>query len=361
VAALRTPPAVARVLERVVATARRHRMFAPGACVAVAVSGGADSLCLLHSLVRLRRLLRIQVTCFHFDHRLRHGSEADAAYVRRQAARLGVPFVLRTADSRPLKGSSVEAWARTVRYEALMAVAEERGAEAAVGHTADDQAETVLLALVRGGGLEAVAGMRAVNRPIVRPLLDVTRDETAAFCRAMHLRPREDPMNRDRRFMRAALRHHGIPALEKAVGRGVKDSLVRTAALLRDDADFLEVLADRAWLDVAEEAGGVIQLDAEALGAMPSALAGRVVKRALLRAGAVPEAGHINAVVGLSSARSGTAANLPGGLLARREKGYVRFSRASPEVRGSVGGPRRVAGQAADQGGRHGDRHRPPT
>src|SRR5690348_14720045 len=140
------PPAVARVLQRVVAFARTHQLFEPGRPVVVAVSGGADSLCLLHSLVQVRRLLRVHPVCFHFDHRLRSDSGADARYVRGQAERLGVPFVLRMAEGARARGESPEAWARTVRYEALFRVVEETEASAAaVGHTADDQAETVLL------------------------------------------------------------------------------------------------------------------------------------------------------------------------------------------------------------------------
>src|SRR2546429_10029005 len=107
--ALPRPPAVARVLERVTRTVRAHAMVEPGRTVVAAVSGGTDSLCLLHTLVRLRRLLRIRVVCFHFDHRLREGSERDASYVQGQARRLGAPFVLRRATSRPAKGGSVEA------------------------------------------------------------------------------------------------------------------------------------------------------------------------------------------------------------------------------------------------------------
>src|SRR5207245_117422 len=179
------PPAVARVLRQVTATARRHAMFEPGSLVVVAVSGGPDSICLLHAMARLRRLFALDLACFHFDHGLRPESERDAVYVRRQAASLRVPCHLRRADSKPGRGESVEAWARGVRYRALNEVLEELGGGvAAVGHTADDQAETLLLAALRGGGLEALAGMRPVSRPIVRPLLEVPRKETVAFCRA---------------------------------------------------------------------------------------------------------------------------------------------------------------------------------
>src|SRR5207245_3138756 len=220
--ALPRPPAVARVLRRVTATVRRSRMFEPGSRVVVACSGGPDSLCLLHAMVRLRRLFRLELACFYFDHALREGSTRDAAYVRGQARRLGIPVFERRASSRPARGESVEAWARTVRYAALKEVLEELGGGvAAVAHTADDQAETVLLALLRGGGLEALAGMPPVARPIIRPLLDVTREETVAFCRALGLRPRRDPMNEDPRFMRVSLRTRVIPDIERGLGRGV--------------------------------------------------------------------------------------------------------------------------------------------
>jgi tRNA(Ile)-lysidine synthase len=334
VADLPRPPAVGRVLRQVTATARRHKMFRASGHVVVAVSGGADSLCLLHTMVRLRRLLRVDVVCFHFDHRLRTGSDGDAAYVCRQAGRLGVPFVLRVAGSKPRKGESVEAWARVARYAALLEVADELGAEAAVGHTADDQAETVLLALLRGGGLEAVAAMRPVSRPIVRPLLEVTRDETVAFCRSLHLRPRQDPMNEDPRFMRAALRRSGIPALEKAVGRGVKGSLVRTAALLRTDADYLEGLAREAEREVVSNDGDDVFLRADVLAGLPASLASRVVRRAMFGTGMVPESAHVDAVLGLATARPGASVSLPGALKAKREKGYVRLSRSSPRSEG---------------------------
>jgi tRNA(Ile)-lysidine synthase len=306
-------------------------MFDPGSRVVVAVSGGPDSVCLLYSLVRLQRLLRIDPVCFHFDHRLRKGSEEDASYVRGQARRLGVPFVLRRASAKPSRGESVEAWARTVRYQALTNVLEDLGGGvAAVGHTADDQAETVLMALLRGGGLEAISGMKPVSDDLVRPLLETTREETEAFCRSLRLRPRRDPMNEDPSFMRVGIRSRVVPQLERALGRNLRSTLVRTAALLRQDAEFLDQLAAAARPDVvAKSEPGTTLLRRDRLGTLAPPIAGRIVRRAMLDLGALPEAGHVEAVIGLATAPPGRSIRLPGGLLARREREYVRLSRPS--------------------------------
>ena len=150
--AMRRPPAVARVLERVTATAREHEMFLPGQTVLVAVSGGPDSVCMLESLVRLRRLFRIRLEVFHFDHGLRKDSAADAR-VRRRAWRIDT--ACRSICARPRrrrdKGASVEAWAREQRHFAIAEVTHETGAaRTAIGHTMDDQAETVLIGLITG-------------------------------------------------------------------------------------------------------------------------------------------------------------------------------------------------------------------
>src|SRR6266480_7983663 len=192
----RRPPAVARVLERVTQTAREHDMFSPGDRVLVAVSGGPDSPCLLHSLHMLRRLFKIELEVFHFDHRLRSDSAKDAQYVKRVAGKLRLPYHLRVAESRPGTGESVEAWAREERYVAAIRVlVETGGSTVATGHTLDDQAETVLIGLIRGGGLERLAGIAQEASLFARPLLDIRRLEVEAFCRALRLRPRFDMTN----------------------------------------------------------------------------------------------------------------------------------------------------------------------
>ncbi len=332
------PPAVARVLARVVATVRAHEMLLPGETVLVAVSGGPDSLCLLHALVDLRRLLKLDLCVFHFDHRLRPGSHLDAAYVRRVADRLGLPFQLREAETAAEPGESVEDWARRARYAALGLAMREAGAsKGAIGHTRDDQAETVLIALVRGGGLEAVAGIEPVQGPFVRPLIDVERREVQAFVRAKRLRPRDDPTNRDTRLLRNAIRLEVVPALERATGRDVVPTLARTAAILRRDADELRRRATEAIVELVEDEEDGVRVPAVALRSLPVAIGSRVARAAIYRCGVAPSQEDVEAALDLAGGRPGRRRDLTGGLKASRDKEYVSFSRSSPEGRDEGG------------------------
>ena len=322
------PPAVARVLERVTQTARTHQMFLPDETVVVAVSGGPDSMCMLRSLHLLGRLLRIHLEVFHFDHRLREDSSLDARYVERAAAKLGLSFHLCAADSAPAKGESMEDWARRARLRALARTLKETGADkAAMGHTVDDQAETVLLAIIRGAGLDAAAGIRPVQGPYVRPLIDTTREEVEAFVRALRLRPRLDPTNRDTRILRNAVRLRVIPEMERAVDREVKATLARTASVLREDAEELQDLARRAFDELYSEEPLGFSLPATALISLPRALGTRVARQALYNVGIVPTSENIDAVLDIASGRRGRRRSLPDGLLVTRDREYVRVSR----------------------------------
>jgi tRNA(Ile)-lysidine synthase len=336
----RRPPAVARVLERVTKTAREHEMFEPGDLVLVSCSGGPDSVCLLYSLWHLRRLLRIRLAVFHFDHGLRPDSARDAAYVRKLADRLKLAFHLRLADETPRKGSSVEAWATIARRNASIAVRNEVEATVlAEGHTLDDQAESVLLNLIRGTGLEGLTGIDAGHRGhtrLVQPLIQVERRDVEAFCGALHLRPRRDPMNEDRRFLRAAVRHDVLPLLETATGRGVKAAIARTAELLRRDRDELFAATTEAFLEVVDgERGSDVQIDVAKLRGLPDPVASRVIRLAAYNLMSTDWAAPwtkdaIEAVLDLAKGRPGRKRDLAGGLKAVREKEYVRVSRASP-------------------------------
>jgi tRNA(Ile)-lysidine synthase len=206
----------------------------------------------------------------------------------------------------------------------------------AEGHTLDDQAETVLLNLIRGTGLEGVAGIDPGGRgsALAQPLLEVTRDEVEAFCCALHLRPRHDPMNEDRRYLRAAIRHEVLPLLEQATGRGVKRSIARTAATLRGDLDDLVASAERAYLRVVEEPQpGVLRLDAAGLRELPPSLAARVIRMAAYRvlptdATAPWSKSAIGSVLDLAGGRPGRRRDLPDGAAARRDRTHVIVERA---------------------------------
>jgi tRNA(Ile)-lysidine synthase len=335
----RRPPAVARVLQRVSRTVREHDMFGPGDLVVVSCSGGPDSVCLLYSLWHLRRLFKIRLAVFHFDHKLRPDSAKDAAYVRRLAERLKLPFHLREASDQPGRGKSVEAWATVARGNAANDVRREiGGAATAEGHTRDDQAETVLLNLIRGSGLEGIAGIDPGRRGSrrVQPLFDVTREEVEAFCRALHLRPRRDPMNEDRRYLRAAIRHEVMPVLARATGRGVSASIARTADLLRGDRDELFAAARGAYKRIVDgERGADVRIDVEKLVMLPTPVASRVIRLAVYNAlsgdWAAPwSKDAIEAVLDLARGRPGRRRDISGGLKAVREKKYVHVSRSSP-------------------------------
>jgi tRNA(Ile)-lysidine synthase len=339
--ALRPPP-VARVLTQVTTTVRTHDLIRPGGGMLVAVSGGPDSVCLLYSMWYLHRLLKIRVEAFHFDHRLRSDSGRDARYVQRLTGRLGVPLHLREAVDIPARGSSVEAWATVARMDAANDVRRTIGADViAEGHTLDDQAETVVLNLIRGTGLEGVAGIHpgGVGSGLAQPLLDVTREEVEAFCRALHLRPRRDPMNEDPRLLRAAIRHRVLPALEEATGRGVKRSIARTASTIRADLEELYAAGVHAYGTIVERSSpDVVRIDAEGLAALPDPVAARVVRLAaydvLSTDAAAPwSKPAIDAILDLAGGRPGRRRDLPDGMRARRDRTHVVVERA-PVARG---------------------------
>jgi len=328
------PPAVARVIERVTSTVRQHEMFLPGQIVLVSVSGGPDSVCLLYALHGLRRLFRIRLEVFHLDHRLRPDSAKDAEYVRRVAERLKVPVHVRATESRPGKGESPEAWGRSMRMYHSNLVRREVGAERiAEGHTLDDQAETVLIALIRGGSLEALGGIEPTLGHQVQPMIDVTRAEVEAFCRALRLRPRQDPMNLDTKLLRNVVRLRVLPAIERSVGRDVRATLARTANLLRKDEHLLWRQASAAFDELVEEQPDGVRVAATGLLTEPHPIGARVVRFALLRLQVVPTEDAIEAILDLAGGRPGRTRDLTGGLVASRDREYVSVSRTSPESR----------------------------
>jgi tRNA(Ile)-lysidine synthase len=320
-------------------------MFAAGDLVLVSCSGGPDSVCLLYSLWHLRRLFEIRLAVFHFDHRLRPDSAKDAAYVRALAERLKLPFHLREAEDRPLKGESVEAWGWGVRRGARTAVATEIGAtKIARGHTEDDQAETVIMALIGGGGVSGLGGIRPVDGSEVEPLLDVTRAEAEEFCRASRLRPRRDPTNADTTKRRAAIRHVLMPRIAEVAGAGSTRAIARTASQLRSvTAELRAEAVDRADDVVSSTERGFAIRVGSPLRSTP--LFRTVAAESFRAMGHRVTEADIAAVQDLAEGRPGRRRDLSGGLKAVREKEYVQVSRSSPPSARVDGVPRRPKGE----------------
>jgi tRNA(Ile)-lysidine synthase len=242
-----------------------------GTAVTCAVSGGPDSLALLVLALEAG----CAVTAVHVDHGLRVGSERDADVVAEVAAARGAAFRAVRAPVEP--GSNVEARARAVRYSVMPP-------DVLTGHTADDQAETVLLNLLRGSGLDGLAGMRRRNRP----LLSLRRVETRALCSELGLHPVQDETNDDLRFRRNQIRHEVMPALDDIAARDVSALIARQADILRDDADLLDQLA----LDLDPT-------DARALRDAPLPLARRAVRRWLAN-GHPPDSATVERVLAVA-------------------------------------------------------------
>ena len=220
--------------------------LAAGDLLLVACSGGADSLALAAATAFLAPRLGLRAGGVTVDHGLQPGSAERAASVAATLGKLGLDPVRSTAVTvAPARSAAgPEAAARVARYGALDVAAKEYGAVAVLlGHTLDDQAETVLLGLARGSGSRSLAGMPARRDPYRRPLLAVRRATTSTACTELGLEPWQDPHNRDFRFARARVRHQALPALEAALGPGVTEALARTASQLRADAECLDDLA----------------------------------------------------------------------------------------------------------------------
>ena len=308
-------PAVAQVRSAV-----RPGLRTSARPVLVAVSGGADSLALAAAIAFEAPRAGVPVGAVTVDHGLQPGSADRAGATAALLRDLELdPVVVVGVDVGT--GGGPEGAARTARYAALTAEAATHGARVALGHTLDDQAETVLLGLGRGSGPRSVAGMVVDRPPFWRPLLGVRRATTRAACTALGLPVWDDPWNTDPAYRRARLRAEVLPLLEDVLGGGVAPALARTADLLREDLDALDALAAAELARLAGPAG----LPAGDVAALPAALRRRVL-RGWLRDGGVPDlqAVHLGAVDALVSAWRGQGpVALPGSAEALRASGRL--------------------------------------
>jgi tRNA(Ile)-lysidine synthase len=311
--------------------------FAPGDLLLAACSGGADSLALAAALAFEAPRAGLRAGGVTVDHGLQAGSAGQAATVAGLLGGLQLSPVLSlpvtVAGPGPGGGyAGPEAAARSARYAALDQAAARTGAAAVLlGHTLDDQAETVLLGLARGSGARSLAGMAARSPGYLRPLLGVRRAQARAACAALGLQAWDDPQNQDPAYARVRVRQHGLPALEEDLGPGVAEALARTASLLRADADALDAAAAA---EIGRLGGTCAAAEpgwpAAALAALPPAIRHRALRSAALAAGC--PAGqlarpHIVSLDELVTGWHGQRwADLPGGVRCERRYGRLLFT-----------------------------------
>jgi len=315
--------------QRVLHFVRKHSLVKDRPKILVAVSGGPDSVCLLHIMHSLRRELGIVLHVAHLNHGLRADeSDVDAEYVADLSRRLDIPSTIELRDVKDYRAqshTSLEEAAREIRYTFLAETARKISAKCvAAGHTSDDNAETILMHLLRGSGTRGLRGLQPLskwnandaNLIIIRPLLEISRKETTGYCRRFKLHPRQDSSNLSPVPFRNRIRHHLLPQLEE-YNPQVKEALLRTARIATDDMDFIDNEVARLLTDITQEQDDSIVIDKIGYTNLPSSL-----KRHLLRASIEKllgnlkdiEAGHIEDVINALDKPAGKVIDLPGGL-----------------------------------------------
>lgn len=324
------------VREQVLMAIRQHRLIPAGAVIVAAVSGGADSLALLHLLAALRQKLRFRLQAATFDHGLRGEESAeDARHVVALARAWDVPVTAGRADEidLPREGAGgIEQWARMARYRFLARVMGEVGADrVATGHQLDDQAETVLMRLLRGGGEIGLAGMayvapmpEAPDRTVIRPLLGVRRAEIEAYCQAHGIQPRHDSSNDDPALLRNRIRHEILPLLRQ-INPQVERALAQTGEVAAlNDAFLWDALAE--FMTRVEQGGAMIRVERAAYRRLHPALQRRFMLWAARRLADEETLGYVHIVQAAALAaqgRTGAAALLPGKIVVRVERTQI--------------------------------------
>jgi len=307
--------------------------------VVVAISGGPDSTALLHALVQLRSKLRFRLRAAHLHHGIRGAdADADARAAASLARKLDVPFSTHETDvpaQAEAGGISLEVAAREARYEWLESVANRFQANRiATGHTANDQAETVLINLLRGTGPRGLAGIPYVRGRIIRPLIALTREEVEEYCREHDLTFRVDRSNRDASFLRNRVRSEVLPLLGR-IQPAIVSQLVRLAEIMRAEDNFLSEHAENALRGVAVQRPGEVGILISLFSALPAGLARRVLRAAIARVKGDDldiEFERVDAVLRLATeGRTGAVVQLPGGLRAERTYGEIVIAPAPAE------------------------------
>lgn len=330
-----------QIISRVRAFISRHDLLSPGETLVVGISGGADSVCLLYLLLELQKELAIKLHLAHLDHQLRGtDSAADAGYVADLARRLNVPATIEKRDVAAYKEKchcSLEEAARQARHKFFAHVAVQAGAQkVALGHTRDDQVETILMHILRGSGTLGLRGLEPLRKEpdtvtIIRPLLEVTREETTFFCSARHIEARSDASNFSLAFLRNRLRLELLPCLRK-YNPGVDHALLHLAEISSADTAFIEENARRIWKKIAREEQEAVYLDKNTLLQLPVAMQRQLLKMAIasvLGNTRDIEIKHIESIRQLALGQTGKHLSLPHKLVCRSSYREIAFFRSS--------------------------------
>ncbi len=269
-------------MERVKRSAERHRLVERGDTVLVGVSGGPDSTCMFDVLARLGDTLDLSLAVGHVDHGLGADSAEVASRVASEAAEGGFEaHVVRAPD---LAGPNLQERARDFRLGFLSAVAERIGAaRIATGHTLDDRVETTLARLIHGAGTDGLAGLRPADGSRIRPLIEIRRAETRAYCEEMGLAFYDDPANHELRFERVTIRNEILPVITGRWGAGAMNAIARSCQRLSEDSDALGGIADRLYPGIATPAESGVHLATSDLVRLPRGLRRRLLEQAVGR------------------------------------------------------------------------------
>jgi tRNA(Ile)-lysidine synthase len=297
----RLTPAIADV-RRAIRDAWDQEGLAKGSTFAVACSGGADSLALASAALFEGNRAELKVIAVIVNHNLQEGSKEVAQKTQALLSDMGFDLVEVVDVTVQQNSLGMEAAARNARYEALSKFASKHNAVfTMLGHTLDDQAETVLLGLARGSGAKSMAGMPTLSADgkYLRPLLKITRNQTVSYCEDLGIKYWSDPQNLDTKFSRVKARLKVLPVLEEELGPGIAQALSRTAEILQDDISYLEAQADEAFMTTTKTTNNSVIIDTDAFETLPKALANRVIHKSLSLMGAEPAKVQIDSVMDL--------------------------------------------------------------
>lgn len=324
-----------RKVEKIIAA---EKLLAKGETVVVGVSAGPDSMALWHLLLALAGKLRLTLIAAYADHGLRPAeTAAEVRLVRENAAAAGMACEigrLPVREHAKAAGLSLEHAGRELRYRFLRQVATRYGASRiAVGHTADDQAEELLLRLVRGTGRKGLSGMTPLAGDLTRPLLGVSKAELLDYLRDRNIAYCTDSSNTDRRYLRNRVRLELLPWLESHCNPAIRQTLRQTAAVLQDEEILLAELTAQAWEQVAAEAGAELRLACAGLLAQPVAIQRRVLEQAVIYCGSTPSFRLIEQLLRLMAADEPGRLHLAQGLRAWRQGDILCFAHPQGRIR----------------------------